>query len=831
MTTKFNFKLRNFFLFCSGILLYALPLQTTAQVGVCTTLFSETFDNVPGTTAGGAGTYSFPNGWFLANVDNNVPDPAVAYVNDAWERREDFAFNVSDSAMFSTSWYNPLSSSDDWAWTPLIGPITANSVLKWNALTYDPSFQDGYEVRIMTAAGGPPAGGAGNPGNMVSNSTLLFTIAAENSVWTARTASLAAYAGQSIYIAFRNNSNDKFLLLIDDVEVVNNGSAEICNGLDDDCNGLTDDGLLFTSFYADADGDGYGDPSALNSSCQGTLPGYVTNNTDCNDGNALVNPGATEICSNLVDDNCDGQTDENCVTYTYYEDVDTDGYGNPGASITSLNPIPPSGYVADNTDCNDANIAVNPGATEICNGLDDNCDGVTDLGSVLAAGPISGPGSQCVPVQTGSATFSIAAVPGASSYLWTVPSNMNILSGQGTSSIFVSWSSFAAHDGIVGVVSVSPVDNCGPGQSSSLSVDINYTAPVRPSSISGPSKLCAGDNAIYSVFPVARAAAYQWVLPAGLTITSGAGTNIIEVITDNTYAGGTISCSALNTCGVSPARTRSTALNIPTTPAAITGFSRGLCGVSGVSYSVPALPMATGYTWNVPAGATITDGQGTTTILVDFTNSFVSGAITVSGNNGCGDGPARSLTVTGAPGIASPIVGDVTICNNQTNVKYEVNTVAGASTYQWTVPSGVTIVSGQGTKEIFVNYGSGNASGLQVSVVSSNACGTSPSRFLNGIVVNPVNCIRIGESTAQEEISIYPNPAHSIAFINFNTSTAVPFNLNVSDVSGRRIHSLKGTSLAGTNQLSFNVDAYASGIYFVELQMEGINKTIKLIIE
>ncbi|MBK9319992.1 MAG: hypothetical protein IPM91_15150 [Bacteroidetes bacterium] len=108
-----------------------------------------------GITAGGPGTYAFPSGWLLANVDNNIPDVPVSYVNDAWERREDFANNVADSAMFSTSWYNPLSSADDWAWTPAIGPITANAVLNWNALTYDPLFPDGYEVRVMTSAGGP----------------------------------------------------------------------------------------------------------------------------------------------------------------------------------------------------------------------------------------------------------------------------------------------------------------------------------------------------------------------------------------------------------------------------------------------------------------------------------------------------------------------------------------------------------------------------------------------------------------------------------------------------------------------------------------------------
>lgn len=193
-------------------------------------LFSEDFDGIGGPTAGGAGTYSFPSGWRLRNVDNSTPAAAVAYVNEAWERREDFAFNVADSAMFSTSWYSPIGTADDWAWTPAI-VLTGNCQLKWNAVTYDISFPDGYEVRIMTESSTPggPTGGTGTIGNQLTNSTQIFSIAAENSTWTARTIDLSAYNGQTVYIGFRNNSNDKFLLLIDDVivEQVVNHNAQV----------------------------------------------------------------------------------------------------------------------------------------------------------------------------------------------------------------------------------------------------------------------------------------------------------------------------------------------------------------------------------------------------------------------------------------------------------------------------------------------------------------------------------------------------------------------------------------------------------------------------
>ncbi|UXI70146.1 choice-of-anchor J domain-containing protein [Tahibacter amnicola] len=169
--------------------------------------------------AGGAGTYPFPANWLLRNVDNRTPATNVNYVNDAWEDREDFANDTTDCAAFSTSWYSPAGSADDWMWTPAIAVPAGGANLTWNAITYDPSYPDGYEVRIM-ASPNVPTGGTGTIGNQLSSSTQLFAIPQENTAWTPRSVSLAAYSGQTVYIGFRNNSNDKFLLLIDDVAVV-----------------------------------------------------------------------------------------------------------------------------------------------------------------------------------------------------------------------------------------------------------------------------------------------------------------------------------------------------------------------------------------------------------------------------------------------------------------------------------------------------------------------------------------------------------------------------------------------------------------------------------
>lgn len=131
-----------------------------------------------------------------------------------------------------------------------------------------------------------------------------------------------------------------------------------------------------TTFYRDADADGYGNASNSTQAC--TAPsGYVSNNTDCDDTHASVYPNAPEICDGL-DNNCDGQIDEG-VKSTFYRDADGDGYGDASNSTQAC--AAPSGYVSNNTDCNDAQVSVHPGAAEICgNGIDDNCNGQIDEG-------------------------------------------------------------------------------------------------------------------------------------------------------------------------------------------------------------------------------------------------------------------------------------------------------------------------------------------------------------------------------------------------------------------------------------------------------------------
>jgi regulation of enolase protein 1 (concanavalin A-like superfamily) len=175
-----------------------------------------------------------------------------------------------------------------------------------------------------------------------------------------------------------------------------------------------------TTWYLDSDGDGFGDPNASQSGFTCIQPtGYVANNTDlCPADPNKQNPGA---CGCGVAD----------VPTIWYLDSDGDGFGDPNASQSGFTCIQPTGYVANNTDCNDGNAAVNPGATEVCgNNIDDNCDGQIDEGccDLLLTGTSFTPPA-CPGGSTGSITISATTSSGPITYAISGPVNQSNQSG------------------------------------------------------------------------------------------------------------------------------------------------------------------------------------------------------------------------------------------------------------------------------------------------------------------------------------------------------------------------------------------------------------------
>lgn len=152
-------------------------------------------------------------------------------------------------------------------------------------------------------------------------------------------------------------------------------ATEACNRLDDDCNGRVDEGVDIAGFV-DADLDGHGDPTMPMRACPGTLR-FSTDAADCDDTQPARHRFALEICDGL-DNDCDGTIDNATTTVPWYPDTDGDRFGDPRAEpVASCQPVADHSILA--IDCDDTSAARNPGAVELCNAIDDDCNGLADF--------------------------------------------------------------------------------------------------------------------------------------------------------------------------------------------------------------------------------------------------------------------------------------------------------------------------------------------------------------------------------------------------------------------------------------------------------------------
>ncbi|MCX6275184.1 MAG: GEVED domain-containing protein [Bacteroidetes bacterium] len=432
---------------------------------------------------------------------------------------------------------------------------------------------------------------------------------------------------------------------------------------------------------------------------------------------------------------------------------------------------------------------------------------------VSQPGTISGGLIACP--STGS-VYSVANVVGADTYTWTITGNANI-NGGGSSlttaspSITVNflggWSS--------GTLSVYASMNCG-FNSATRNLGISST-PSIPGTMSGPGYVCPSASSSFSVSAVPGAASYNWTTNVPLAVVTPAGNTASIAFPAVIPAGSQVCVTSISSCGAaSPQRCKSVASGIPNIPGNISGPSTGQCGQTGVSYSITPVFGATSYLWSTSTTqATISGPNNLSSASLNFTSSFSSVSINVVAISACGSSPARTLSVNGFPGLPAAITGNAAPCSTLVE-SYATPGASGATSYNWTVPAGSTIIGGQGSANISVMIGS--TAGL-IGVTASNDCGTSGTRtFAIGI---PCRQGQVENSITSANASLYPNPTSGKTTLKFESMNAAKYVISVVDVTGRIIISDEMTAAEGINMHELDLTQVSKGIYLVRMETAG----------
>ncbi len=489
------------------------------------------------------------------------------------------------------------------------------------------------------------------------------------------------------------------------------------------------------------------------------------------------------------------------------------------------------------------NVIAGPGCESINRSI--------SIGRTIPSAPtVSGIVNVCNYVGTGvELTYTAVPDPNVSSYLWTVPPTTTIVSGQGTNSINVTLQpGFTSSPNKQ--IRVRSIAACGQSELTIYYLKVEF--PVTPGFISGATEVCSykgtSTPVTYTIGDVISATGYLWTVPTGATIVGAANGTSINVVFGNSYTGGSITARAVNSCGTSGARSIVVKSTTPSVPGPISG-PNNICsllpsianpaGLSGV-YSVSTKPGFT-YVWTVPEGIIIDSHSNTSTedmITVSFNSSYSGGSISVHAQNECGVSAERvfnlsQLTPGAVGGILEISQGS---CPGRT-YSYGVSSMpTNATSLEWTVPAGATIISGQGTTNITVSYPDEALSGV-ISALGNNGCGDSYVARTFNIKLSacaPAQPMVKGDVKATPEVvgdklevRVYPNPSvTTFKLYAISNNSKEVMNVRIVDNLGREFKRLQ---MKSGETISFGSELKA-GSYFIEV-IQGKIKTVNKIIK
>lgn len=370
---------------------------------------------------------------------------------------------------------------------------------------------------------------------------------------------------------------------------------------------------------------------------------------------------------------------------------------------------------------------------------------------------------------------------------------------------------------------------------------IPASKPAVPGAISGLTKFCRNVTNTYSIAAVANATSYAWTVPSNASIQSGQGTTQITVKFLSAFSNGTIGVAAINCKGSSNKSNLSVSLfSTPVKPSSITGGT-AVCTGSTQTYVAASVTDAASYTWTIPSHTSIISGQGTNTLMVQFSAGFTGGNLSVSASNCLGNSSVRSLSISpmAVPAKPGSIAGTVSICTGF-NYQYQISPVVNATSYTWAVPVNATIVGGQGTNNITVKYNStfniGNISVYATNCAGNSSvqsCSISKSRlcFFSKTDETTENDEQ-QSTTAQEQtnneftVVLYPNPFSDQFHLKLSTSGTEPVTIAVYTIDGKL---LTEKTEEPVNSDIIMGSGIAAGVYVVQVKQGDRTKVLRLI--
>jgi hypothetical protein len=266
---------------------------------------------------------------------------------------------------------------------------------------------------------------------------------------------------------------------------------------------------------------------------------------------------------------------------------------------------------------------------------------------------------------------------------------------------------------------------------------------------------------------------------------------------------------------------------IPDSAGSISGPTYGVCEGNSVGYSILPVLGATQYLWTVSdTNYAIVENPIMSATGVSFSDSLDSVYLYVVARNNCGYSGERRILIAGKPTSPDSIYGDHDVCAYDFKT-YSISGTSGATSYNWTVPYGSTILSGQGTTSIFLYFGT--VGGL-ISVNASNECDSSNERSINVTMNCRVN-FNNNEIKNLSYFHAFPNPSSGFFTLMFICEAGNEYAINVADFTGRSLIQINKIGNEGMNTLELDLSNFSSGMYLLSFRSKNQNKIIKLLIE